>query len=335
MGVDWSGQHSNSLWHDQMHSNFLPGMQSWNPVPWIQSPLIKEWRKQCTYYSEAVDISAQTSPHTQPKPKSQGQLVGSSLTPVHLSLMGRQPMHWHRPLLVLFTISYILFIMTSGHFRVCWGAKLSRWTWKQTSANKAPTSLIHGHPSWAIPSYHWLQACVTCVTIWIPDQISITVTSSYSTCIWHLLHRIQLIWYCTSILTQTIIWFRCFCIHWSALQCAQQWTKRSICLCTPNFSHTTTTTLAMEKHEHLETHDMDADRKQTEIWGWDYSPCRDSAVQWLWLLWPAGVQCIERWWSAQGRSSLKEERRRAVGNLSSLASYYILVCTCSVTTRYQ
>jgi len=37
---------------------------------------------------------------------------------------------------------------------------------------------------------------------------------------------------------------------------------------------------------------------------------------------------IERWWSAQGRSSLKEERRRAVGNLSSLASYCILVYTC-------
>jgi len=111
------GWHSNSLWHDQMHSNFLPGMQSWNPVPWIQSPLIKEWRKWCTYYSGAVDVSAQTSPRTQLKPKSQGQLVGSSLTPVHLSLMGRQPMHWHCPLLVLFTISYILFIMTSGHFK--------------------------------------------------------------------------------------------------------------------------------------------------------------------------------------------------------------------------
>jgi len=69
------------------------------------------------YNSEAVDISAQTSPRTQPKPKSQGQLIGSSLTPVHLSLMGQQPMHWHRPLLVLFTISYILFIMTSGHFK--------------------------------------------------------------------------------------------------------------------------------------------------------------------------------------------------------------------------
>jgi len=58
---------------------------------------------------------SRTFPRTQLKPKSQGQLVGSS--PVHLSLMGRQPMHWHRPVSVLFTISYILFIMTSGHFK--------------------------------------------------------------------------------------------------------------------------------------------------------------------------------------------------------------------------
>jgi len=39
----------------------------------------------------------------------------------------------------------------------------------------------------------------------------------------------------------------------------------------------------------------------------------------------SSLQPIERWWSAQGRSSLrKEKERRSVGNLSSLASYYIL-----------
>ena len=43
---------------------------------------------------------------------------------------------------------------------------------------------------------------------------------------------------------------------------------------------------------------------------------------------------IERWWSAQGLACRKEGRR-SVGNLSSLASYYVLVYTCRVTTRYQ
>ena len=33
---------------------------------------------------------------------------------------------------------------------------------------------------------------------------------------------------------------------------------------------------------------------------------------------------IERWWSAQGLACRKEEGRRPVGNLSSLASYYYI-----------
>ena len=46
------------------------------------------------------------------------------------------------------------------------------------------------------------------------------------------------------------------------------------------------------------------------------------------------TMAIERWWSAQGLACRKEGKR-SVGNLSSLASYYVLVYTCSVTTRYQ
>ena len=45
-----------------------------------------------------------------------------------------------------------------------------------------------------------------------------------------------------------------------------------------------------------------------------------------------GDRSIERWWSAQGLACRKEG---SVGNLSSLASYYVLVYTCRVTTGYQ
>ena len=44
---------------------------------------------------------------------------------------------------------------------------------------------------------------------------------------------------------------------------------------------------------------------------------------------------IERWWSAQGLACRKERVGDLQYNLSSLASYSVLVCTCSITTRYQ
>ena len=51
--------------------------------------------------------------------------------------------------------------------------------------------------------------------------------------------------------------------------------------------------------------------------------------------WALCAHHIERWWSAQGRSSPEGREKELYSNLSSLASYYILVYTCIVTTRYQ